>query len=262
MQKAASSGISLSRSLASNDNIFEDNERSVRIRVRPSPAILLRPIRFVFLVVFKVIALVYKLFTGKRLRLFGPKDKYEALLQVLTKIRPIHSIAKRTLSERRVLAIETDIRLVNESFIKMQRTLRLQQSEWLSNGAIADALDESAMGISGRERFLLAIHTIRQRVSFAFFTVRKALNVPDIFFRWDLILQPYQHPTTVQQAVQNANYKLVALMELARDDEDVSHCLIANKVLEECRQVQLLFCNIKVHASEESKNLRLSRKEE
>ena len=76
MQKAASSGISLSRSLASNDNIFEDNERSVRIRVRPSPAILLRPIRFVFLVVFKVIALVYKLFTGKRLRLFGPKDKY------------------------------------------------------------------------------------------------------------------------------------------------------------------------------------------
>lgn len=238
MHAVAKNGVSLSTSLSAVRNEREG------VQTKRS-SLLLKPFQFILLVIFKIVSFVYKMCTGRRL--WGPKNMHDALHGVLTKISPILTVSKMTLSKRRVMAIEKDINAIHESLLKISRVVRRQQSEYFSHGSIT---------VEDSGSFSTRMQPIISAISFFLFSIMRILNLPK--FHLDLRLQPpNQYPSTVSEAVQNANDQLVALMELA-----VNETYSSVDIIGESKRIQLLLYNIRVHETVEMSPAGLSEKEE
>lgn len=228
-------------SMVAISNSAGELSKTLSIIEKPKPSSIMKPFRIIFMVIYKIISFIYKLFTGRRL--FGPKNLPQALHGVLVKINPIVKVARMTLSQRKVLAIEKDVKCISDSMLKMQRTVRRQQSEFRSSGLVVEGAEGSLV-----KQKTLSYHQMRSRLSYLWFTIRQTLNIPR-FIRPDII-QPYQYPSTVGQAVQNANDRILALVELADNQEYNSPGdIVANEVLGEAKHMQMLLYNIKQHAA-------------
>ncbi|KAL9185060.1 hypothetical protein ACHAXT_002837 [Thalassiosira profunda] len=206
------------------------------------PSLLRRLCRFIFSVMYKVVSFLYKLFTGRRL--WGPENMHHALQSVLAKIGPIRTCAKLTLPKRRVAAIQIHIDGIHESLLKIQKVVRRHQSMYLSRGVVAESVTQSS-AIQRRNFVSFAILAICTFVDGAILAIRKRL-------RLDVLQLYYQYPTTVSQAVRNANDTLEALMELAVDEKYTSGKTAQQQILGEAQLIQQRLYDIKLIALAES----------
>ena len=62
-------------------------------------------------------------------------------------------------------------------------------------------------------------------------------------------MEPYQSPSTVSQAVKNANEKVLDLIDLVKHQELAPEAL--SEIIEEAEAIQLLLFNIKVNSTGE-----------
>ena len=62
-------------------------------------------------------------------------------------------------------------------------------------------------------------------------------------------MEPYQSPSTVSQAVKNANEKVLDLIDLVKHQELASEA--SSEIIEEAEAIQLLLFNIKLNSTGE-----------
>lgn len=235
-QALENSGVCLSTSLSADDDGRED---------RPVLSTLMKPFHIIIFVLYTLINFVYKSITGRRF--WAPKNMHRALKAVQRKVNPILKVSKKTLSERSVDAIEKEIDSIHEALLSIQSIHQRQGSTYLPHGSVADSTFDSASII---DQSRLIFWRFMGMFSFVYFTIKLSLNLPQDLFRFDLI-QPYQHPSTVSQAVKNANHKLEALMELAAREE-LSSTIAKQQIMEEAKHIQVLLYNIKMHSTDGS----------
>lgn len=222
MTAAANTGVSLSESLS-----FVEGPRLPQRKPLP---LLLVPFRFIFIVVLRFVATVYKLLTGRRLG--GPRNIHDALRGVLTTMNPILAASRETMSERKVKIIAKDVESIHGALTKIQMIVKREQSAFTSQGSVTDSLVNTG---SLLERTGFSISWAMSYISYIFFRIRRALNIP--MYQWTL--RPQQHPASVPHAVKDANDRVVSLMEVAGREK------FSPDVIAESKRIQLLLNNIK-----------------
>ena len=236
IQQIAQNGISLSKSLSVVDDDVVDTA------VVKRPPLLLRPLRFLFMIIVRLFSLFYMSCTGRRF--WSPRNMHDGLHGILTRVSPILSVSKTTLSsDIRVRSIEKDINRIYQRLRSIQ-TIYHKQSPALqssSSGHVAEGKESSFY----QKRFISPA-LILSKISYIIFCLRKVLNIPQ--YRWQL-MEPYQSPSTVSQAVKNANEKVLDLIDLVKHQELAPEAL--SNIIVEAEQIQLILFNIKVSSTGE-----------
>lgn len=138
------------------------------------------------------------------------------------------------------MAVANDVNSIHESLMKIRRVVQRQDSAFLSSGAVINDGNDP-----GGHFIVRNFSGIFSTLSYVFFSMRKALNIP--VYRWKR-MDPYDHPSTVSQAVQNTNDNLEGLMELAVYEKYSSG--VTSTIMGEANNIQMLLYNIKVHSTE------------
>jgi len=218
MHEVAKNGVSMSESLSS----LEVDEVRLVTGQGEQPSLLLKPIRFVLMAIFSAFSSIYKIITGRRL--FGPKTVHDALHGLLVNVSPIRAVSQMTLPKRKVMAIEKDIVGIHDSLLNISRVVRRQESAFFSHGSITPEPDISIC------------HQIIAKISPLFVFLKRTLKEK---------LKPKQkYPSTVSEAVRNANDRLVALVELTKIGNYPSEAMA--QIVAESKKIQMLLYNIRV----------------
>ena len=166
---------------------------------------------------------------------------HDALHGILTRVSPILSVSKSTLSNIRVRSIEKDINRIHQRLRSIQLMYHKQSPAFQSSGNVAEGKQSSFY-----KRRFISLASILSWISYVIFCLRKALNIPQ--YRWQL-MEPYQSPSTVSQAVKNANEKVLDLIDLVKHQELASEA--SSEIIEEAEAIQLLLFNIKLNSTGE-----------
>ena len=238
MQQFEKNGVSLSSSLSNSLSVVDDEVVDTAI-VKQRPPLLLRPLRFLFMIIVRLFSLFYMSCTGRRF--WSPQNMHDALHGILTRVSPILSVSKSTLSDIRVRSIEKDINRIHQRLRSIQLMYHKQSPAFQSSGNVAEGKQSSFY-----KRRFISLASILSWISYVIFCLRKALNIPQ--YRWQL-MEPYQSPSTVSQAVKNANEKVLDLIDLVKHQELASEA--SSEIIEEAEAIQLLLFNIKLNSTGE-----------
>lgn len=225
------SSVSLRTSLCSAGDDYEDRAAMQRL------PLLVRPLLFIFLIVFRIISYLYKICTGRRL--FGPKDLLDALHLLSTSTHDISCAAlKLSLSEGRMRSIHKDIESIRESITKIKQVHMRCQSTYMPTGSLADASTTSRAFL---ETTGVSLAKIQSMIAFVLYAIRRAVNMP--FFRFDQ-MRIARHPPTVGSAVRDANEMVNAVIEFAW--KGTRESVLSSKIDEEAERIRILLFNIKL----------------
>ncbi len=225
------SSVSLRTSLCSAGDDYEDRAAMQRL------PLLVRPLLFIFLIVFRIISYLSRICTGRRL--FGPKDLLDALHLLSTSTHDISCAAlKLSLSEGRMRSIHKDIESIRESITKIKQVHMRCQSTYMPTGSLADASTTSRAFL---ETTGVSLAKIQSMIAFVLYAIRRAVNMP--FFRFDQ-MRIARHPPTVGSAVRDANEMVNAVIEFAW--KGTRESVLSSKIDEEAERIRILLFNIKL----------------
>lgn len=225
------SSVSLRTSLCSAGDDYEDHAAMQRL------PLLVRPLLFIFLIVYRIISYLYRVCTGRRL--FGPKDLLDALHLLSTSTHDISCAAlKLNLSEGRMRSIHKDIESIRKSITKIKQVHVRCQSTYMPTGSVADASTTSRAFL---ETTGVSIAKIQSIIAFVLYAIRRAVNMP--FFRFDQ-MRLARHSPTVGSAVRDANEMVDAVIEFAWKGSRES--VLSSKIDEEAERIRTLLFNIKL----------------